>query len=127
MAEGFARHHGCGVIEPYSAGVAPTKLHPLGIEIMQERGVDISGQWAKGVTDVPERVDLVVTVCDQARETCPIFSGAPRSIHWSLPDPVQTQGSPTQIKEVFRQVRDEIEARVLSLIKELAVDSPAGF
>ena len=118
MAEGFARHYGREVIEPYSAGVQPTRLHALTIEVMREKGVDISGQRAKGVGEVPKELDLVVTVCDQARESCPIFPGAPRALHWSLPDPVQAKGDSAAVKAAFRQVRDEIESRVRSLIEE---------
>ena len=118
MAEGFARHHGHGVIEAYSAGTQPTALHPLTVEVMQERGVDVSGQRAKRLSDVPEQVDLVVTVCDQAAESCPFIPGAKRLLHWSLPDPARATGTPEEVKTAFRRVRDEIEARVRSLVEE---------
>lgn len=122
MAEGFARLYGRGVIEPFSAGAKPTSLHPLTVEIMAERGLDLSGQHAKGIADVPPQVDLVVTVCDQAAEACPVFPGA-RTLHWSLPDPVQAKGSPQRVKRAFRQARDEIERRVRSLVEELRSSS----
>jgi len=119
MAEGFARHYGGDVIEPYSAGVQPTHLHPLTVDVMREKGVDISGQRAKGLGEVPTEVDLVVTVCDEAAEACPVFSGAPRTLHWSLPDPAQAKGDPDEVRAAFCKVRDKIEARVRLLIEEL--------
>jgi arsenate reductase len=119
MAEGFARHYGHGVIEAYSAGTQPTAVHPLTVEVMRERGVDISAQQAKGLGDVPENFGLVVTVCDQAAESCPLFPGAERLLPWFLPDPAQATGTPEEVKAVFRRVRDEIEARVRSLVREL--------
>jgi arsenate reductase len=124
MAEGFARHYGRGVIEPYSAGTHPALLHPLTIEAMKERGIDISGQYAKGLDSVPKQFELVVTVCDQAAESCPVFIGLGRLLHWSLPDPAQATGTPEEVKTVFRRVRDEIEARVRSLVEGLEAGTP---
>lgn len=125
MAEGFARHWGHGVIEAYSAGTQPTVLHPLTVEVMRERGVDVARQRAKGLSEVPEQYDLVVTVCDQAAESCPVLPGAGgRLLHWSLPDPAQATGTPEEVKAAFRRVRDEIEARVRSLVEEIEAGSP---
>src|SRR3990172_8484513 len=75
MAEGFARHYGGQDFEVYSAGTHPGYLHILTVETMRERGIDVSKQRAKGLDAVPRDIDVVVTVCDQARETCPIFPG----------------------------------------------------
>ncbi len=124
MAEGFARHFGCGVIQPHSAGTRPTQLHPLTVEVMKERGIDISGQFAKGLTAVPKEFELVVTVCDQAAESCPVFPGAVRLLHWSFPDPAQATGTPEEVKAAFRRVRDEIEARVRSLVEGIQAGAP---
>jgi len=127
MAEGFARHWGHGVIEAYSAGTQPTVLHPLTVEVMRERSVDVSGQHAKGLGEVPEQFDLVVTVCDPAErgaESCPVFPGAGRLLHWSLPDPARATGTPEEVKAAFRRVRDEIEARVRSLVEEIEAGAP---
>jgi len=120
MAEGFARQHGGGLIEPCSAGANPTSLHPLAVEVMKEVGVDIADHHSKSIADVPQDVDLVVTVCDQAAEACPIFPGAAKTIHWSVPDPVQAKGTPAQIRAAFRRARDDIAARVKALIEDLA-------
>jgi thioredoxin type arsenate reductase len=122
MAEGFARQYGSGIVEPYSAGAHPTSLHPLAVEVMKEVGVDISRHHSKGIADVPQDVDLVVTVCDQAAEACPIFPGAAKTIHWSVPDPVQARGTPEEIRAAFRRARDDIDARVKALVEDLSRD-----
>jgi arsenate reductase len=119
MAEAFARHYGSGIVEPYSAGTHPTRLHPMTVEILAERGVSTSGQRAKGLAEVPLETDLVVTVCDQQAEACPVFPGNVRTLHWSLPDPARATGTPEEVRAAFRRVRDEIEALVLALIDEL--------
>jgi arsenate reductase len=119
MAEGFTRHYGRGVIEPYSAGTHPTALHPVTVDVMAERGIDISGHRSKGIADVPQDVEVVVTVCDQAAEECPLFPGAHTMLHWSLPDPAKATGTPEEVKATFRAVRDDIEARVRSLVRQL--------
>ena len=122
MAEGFARQYGSGIVEPYSAGAHPTSLHPLAVEVMREVGIDISRHYSKGLDDVPQDVDLVVTVCDQAAEACPVFPGAARTIHWSVPDPVQARGTPDEIRAAFRRAREEIETRVRTLLDDLAAE-----
>lgn len=118
MAEAFARHYGRGIIEPYSAGIQPTQLHPTTVEVMRERGIDISRHHAKPITVVPQDVEVLVTVCDQAAESCPRFLGARTVLHWSLPDPVKATGTPGEVK-AFRTVRDDIERRVRALVAEL--------
>jgi arsenate reductase (thioredoxin) len=119
IAEGFARALGSEFLEPYSAGTHPGQLHPRAITVMHERGIDISHQHSKGLEDIRQPMDLVVTVCDQAAEACPVFPASVQILHWSLPDPAQAQGTPEQVLQVFRQVRDEIEARVRGLISSL--------
>ncbi len=122
MAEGFARHYGQGLVEPYSAGIEPTTVHPLVVEVMAEPGIDISAQRAKGLSDVPQDVDLVVTVCDRVAETCPLFPGAKRILHWSLPDPAAVEGTPEEVRQAFRGVRKEIEQWAQRLLEEIAAD-----
>jgi arsenate reductase len=116
MAEGFARHYGRGVLEVYSAGTKPTALHPLAVEVMREVGIDISVQYSKGLAEVPEEADLVVTLCDQAAEACPFYPGAREVIHWSLPDPVAAKGTLEEVKEEFRRARDRIRELVGALV-----------
>lgn len=120
MAEGFARHYGRGFLEPFSAGTKPTALHPLATEVMREIGIDVSSQYAKHLADVPQEVDLMVTVCDQAAETCPFFPGAREVLHWSLPDPVAATGTLEEVKSAFRQVRDQLRERVCELVTGIA-------
>lgn len=119
MAEGFARAFGGGEIEAYSAGTHPSHLNPIAVEVMAERGIDISAQQSKYLTDVPQHMDVVITVCDDAAEACPMFPGAERLLHWSLPDPAAAEGTPDEIKAVFHGVRDALEERVRSLVEEL--------
>ncbi len=119
MAEGFARHYGGDVLEAYSAGTQPTALHPLTVEVMREVGIDVSGHYAKGLGDVPSEMDLVVTVCDQAAQVCPMFSGTPETLHWSLPDPAAVEGSLEARREVFRRVRDDVDGLVRELVAKV--------
>jgi arsenate reductase len=118
MAEGLLRHLAGERFQPYSAGTAPTHLHPLAVAAMQEIDIDISGQRAEDARDyVGQEFDYVITVCDQAREACPFFPGARRQLHWSLPDPAAADGEETVRLVVFRQVRDDLAARIRQLIE----------
>jgi arsenate reductase (thioredoxin) len=119
MAEGLVNHDLAGRWEASSAGTHPAaSVHPLAVRAMSEIGIDISGARPKSVdTLLDEAWDLVVTVCDSARETCPVFLGAAEQIHVSFPDPVLATGSEEQRLAVFRKVRNDIRAR---LIPEIA-------
>ena len=116
MAEGWARHLRAEAIEPYSAGVAPAGLDPWAVKVMAECGVDISHQRSKHVDefrDVP--LDFVVTVCDHARQRCPVFTGASHTIRAPFDDPPWlAAGSRTKEEGLahYRRVRDEIRAFV---------------
>jgi arsenate reductase len=113
MAEGFLRFHGRGVFEAFSAGTEATHVRPEAITVMAELGIDISGQESKTYERyLGEPFEWVVTVCDRARQTCPVFPGAERSAHWSFDDPADATGSERERLVVFRRVRDEINARV---------------
>ena len=112
MAQGFARHHGVGAVEAFSAGSKPaTQVNPLAVEVMKERGIDISSQKPRSLLDFSDtRFDLAVTMgCE---ETCPAAL-AKKIIDWQIPDP---KGKPI---DFFRQVRDEIESKVKELLREL--------
>lgn len=116
MAEGFANQLRTQGINFYSAGTEPKAVHPLAIEVMKEAGIDISGYRSKGLEAVPlEQIDLVITLCGEAAEACPSFPGKTTRLHWPLPDPAQAQGSEEEILKIFREVRDEIRARVKSV------------
>jgi arsenate reductase len=111
MAEGLLRHLAGDRFEVSSAGTVPAGVNPSAVEAMGELGIDISGQRSKHVDELLGRpFDLVVTVCDRAREACPVFPGAARVLHWSFDDPV---GHPM---EDFRRVRDEIALRLRDLL-----------
>lgn len=119
MAEGFARRFAGARLEVFSAGIRPVPVNPLAIQVMQEAGIDISGQVAKGLAAVPEEMDLVVTVCDQAAEACPLFPGDVRIEHWSFEDPAAAQGSHEERIAVCRRIRDEIAEKVRALVDAL--------
>lgn len=120
MAEGFARHFGGTKVEVLSAGIIPAGLHQRAVEAMKEIDIDISQQHSKLLSDdLIERADCVVTVCDNAQESCPVIRGK-KVLHWSIPDPLKKAGTPQE--EVFLyEVRDDIAARVKSLLADLAL------
>ena len=112
MAEGFLRRLGGSAFEAVSAGTEPGELHPLAVAVMAEEGIDISGQRAKSVDDfVQQQFDYVITVCDDANESCPVFPNARHRLHWSFPDPSAAGGSREERLAVFRTVRDGIRDR----------------
>lgn len=113
MAEGLLRARGGGRFEVYSAGTRPTRVRDEAVEVMREAGVDISAHRSKSVEEFEGReFDYVITVCDNARETCPVFTGRTERIHWSFDDPAAVEGTGEERLAVFRRVRDEIDARL---------------
>lgn len=113
MAEGYLRHVAGDEYEVLSAGTAPVGLNPLAVEAMREIGIDISRQTSKDVSQfLGIHIPFVVTVCDRAKESCPIFPGAFQFISWTLEDPAAVQGSHEEKLAAFREVRDEIARRI---------------
>ena len=113
MAEGLLRHDGGARFEVESAGVSPTAVRPEAVAVMRELGIDISAQRSKSVDEFAGRsFDYVITVCDNAREQCPVFPSATRRVHWSFDDPAAARGDEAARLSVFRRVRDEIRARL---------------
>jgi arsenate reductase (thioredoxin) len=113
MAEGLLRELGGDRFEAFSAGSEATRVRPLAIRAMDELGIDISGQESKTPDRyLTELFDYVITVCDQANASCPIFPGGLTRLQWSLPDPSQAQGTEDEQLAVYRQVRDEICRRI---------------
>ena len=109
MAEGFLRTYGGDAFEAYSAGTKPTTVNPLAIEVMQEAGIDISSQESKNVSSyLGQHFPIVITVCDNSKEHCPIFPGPCRREHWPFPDPAGAKGTHEERLAVFRSVRDAI-------------------
>lgn len=113
MAEGYLRHAASDRFEPMSAGIEPKGLNPLAVEVMAEIGIDISRQNSKDVaTLVGQNIPYVVTVCDNARERCPVFPSTYKLLHWSFDDPAAAVGTSDEKSAVFRRVRNEIITRI---------------
>lgn len=114
IAEGFARAAG---IEAYSAGTEPAGyVHPVAVQVMAEKGIDISGQTELDL-NIAQTMDAVITVCGEADETCPTIPHVNR-IHWPIPDPAKATGTKEEVVSVFRTVRDDIARRVSDLLEE---------
>ena len=111
MAHGWLRQIGAERVEVSSAGTEPKGVHPIAVRVMEEVGIDISGHTSDHVDRYIEKeFDLVLTVCDSARESCPVFPGARRTLHRSFEDPDYPELSEAQLTVVFRRIRDEIGA-----------------
>jgi len=109
MAEGLLRHDGGDRFEVFSAGVQPSGVRPEAIAVMRELGIDLSGQRSKHVNEFSgQPFDYVLTVCDNARENCPIFPGGTVSIHHNFADPAAISGSEKERLAAFREMRDQI-------------------
>jgi len=123
MAEGWARRLAGDILEPYSAGIESRGLDPRAVKVMGEAGVDISGQRSKLADELPG-LDFayVVTVCDRARESCPLFPGKSRVIHRGFDDPprlARDAATEDEALQHYRRVRDEIREFVLELRESL--------
>ena len=113
MAEGLLRHDGGDRFDVVSAGTHPTRLRPEAVAAMQEVGIDISGHWSKAVDAfVGREFDYVITVCDSARESCPVFPAKTQRIHWSIEDPAAVEGGDLARLVAFRQARDDLRTRI---------------
>jgi len=113
MAEGWVRHLRGDRLEAFSAGTSPHGLDPRAVRVMAEEGVDISGQRSKHVDEMGRiPFDYVVTVCDRARDACPVFPGKARVLHAGFEDPAAARGTEEEVLAVFRRVRDEIRTFV---------------
>ena len=113
MAEGLLRALAGDRFEPFSAGTEATTLQPLAIKVMAELGIDITMQSSKTLDRyLHEPFDMVITVCDAAAETCPIFPSAAQRRHWSFADPSKATGSETERLAVYRHVRNAIRSHI---------------
>jgi arsenate reductase (thioredoxin) len=120
MAEGFMKSLN-PALEVYSAGTKPaSKVHPLAVKVMKEVGIDISNQSPKLVDQfLKESFDYVITVCDHAKETCPVFIGSVKHrLHIGFDDPAEAKGTEEEILKEFRRIRDEIRIQFYTLYKE---------
>ncbi len=119
MAEGWARRLKAGVIEPLSAGIVARGLDPRAVQVMAEAGVDLAGQRSKRLDELDTAtIDVVVTVCNHARENCPVFPGRARRMHRAFDDPPRLAEDARDDAEAlvhYRRVRDEIRAFIETL------------
>jgi arsenate reductase len=121
IAEALLRAEGGPSFQAASAGTAPRGLHPLTLQVLREAGIEPGPLRSKGVTEFLEaEFDYVITVCDDANEACPVFPGAAKRLHWSLPDP--SAAAEEKALEAFRAVRDELKERVRSFARSTSHD-----
>lgn len=117
MAEGFAKKMLLKNMEIFSAGLEPKGVHPMAIRVMQEVGIDISKQESKNISEISlDKINIVITLCGDAAERCPIFPGKVERIHWALEDPAKAKGSEEEIAIVFRKVRDNIKSCIINYL-----------
>jgi protein-tyrosine-phosphatase len=113
------RHLGGGNLEVFSAGAAPSAIHPYAIRALADLGIDISQQYAKSVDEFAgQTFDHVITVCDRARENCPVFPGVSQLIHWSFPDPAVIAEKKLQY-QAFQQTAQQLEVRIRFLLARI--------
>jgi arsenate reductase len=109
MAEGFLRHFAGDRFEVASAGTKPSTVNPVAIQVMAELGIDISGHRSKNLDEFRgQYFDVVITVCDHARDACPVFPGGVQQLHWGFPDPPHGRKVTDKVIADFRRVRDMI-------------------
>jgi len=124
MGEGLFRHLGGAGWEVQSAGTKPSLVRPEAIAVMRELGIDLSHHRSKSVDEFAgQHFDYVVTVCDNARDACPVFSGEAKRIHWSFEDPAAIEGSQEVRLQAFRRIRDQIRERVEAFFQDQTADS----
>ncbi len=121
MAEAYLRKYAGDYFEVFSAGLEPKGINPLTFQVMEEMGLDLSGQTSKGVNEFLGKVHInsLITVCDQAEKNCPtIWPGVIHKMHWSFEDPAGFVGNPVERLAKFREVRDQIQIKVLEWLRE---------
>lgn len=125
MAEGFAREYGKDIIEVHSAGLRASHINPLAIEAMREKGIDISNQTSKDIDpDLLRSMNIVVTLCSHAEASCPVILPPQKRLHWPFDDPAKAAGSQEDIMNIFRKIRDDIEARIKRFIDDIRQGKP---
>ena len=118
MAEGLMRSLGTGQWEVKSAGILPSFVHPIAIQVMKEIGIDISHQASKSVEQFFNEVfDYTITLCDYAATVCPTFPGQGRRLHWPFEDPASAIGTNAQRLIFFRKIRDQIKKKIVGFLK----------
>ena len=117
MAEAILRRDGGERFEVVSAGVEPRGVHPLTIRALARAGIDLGDARSKSVTEfLGQSFDYVITVCDRARESCPVFPGGAETLHWGFDDPAEAEGTEAQRLAAFERVLGEIAGRIRTFI-----------
>jgi arsenate reductase len=120
MAEGLVRRYFPEEIDVYSAGIKPTRVHPFAILVMQEEGIDISEQYSKSVSELRDiNFDVVITLCDNAHERCPVFPAEVKRYHINFPDPLAEKENTVDVVESFRGVRNQIKRDLIPFLEKL--------
>ena len=119
MAEGMVNHDLAGKVQASSAGTEPSRVHPMAVAVMWELGIDILNHRSKSVDEFAgEKFDFVITLCDQAAETCPVFFGGTQRLHMGFPDPAAVTGSEEEKLAAFRKVRDQIREQIVGFLQK---------
>jgi arsenate reductase len=128
MAEALWRHEAGDRYEVFSAGTHPSGVHPLARQVIEELGIDMTSQFSKSIYAMSERpFDLVITVCDDAKDICPVFPRAARQLHWPFEDPVSSVGSVEERLPLFRRARDLIRQKIRDFLAgEVAPAEPCS-
>ena len=117
MAEGLVNHDLAGKVKAFSAGTDPTFVHPLAVAAMEELGIDISRQRSKSLDEFEgEKFDFVITLCDHAAESCPVFFGGTRRMHMGFPDPSGVAGTEEEKLTFFHKLRDQIRKEIMEFL-----------
>lgn len=110
IAEGYLKHFAKDKAEVYSAGIETHGVNPKAVAVMEEDGIDISNQTSNNISEYTGiQFDHIITVCDNAREQCPVFPSTAKQIHYNFPDPAKASGTDDEVMHQFRSVRDEIK------------------
>jgi arsenate reductase len=119
MAEGLVKHDLAGEFQAFSAGTDPSDVHPVAVAVMGELGIDISHHWSKAMDEFAnEKFDYVITLCDQANESCPVFFGGTQRLHMGFDNPAAVPGSEAEKLSAFRKVRDQIREKVVGFLSK---------
>ena len=119
MAEGLINHDLAGKVQAFSAGTEPSSVHPLAIAAMKEVGIDISRHRSKSIDEFSdEKFDFVITLCDHAAESCPVFFGGTQRMHMGFPDPAVVTGTEEEKLSFFRKLRDQIRKEVVDFLSK---------
>ena len=120
MAEGFARTFGQGLLEVHSAGLMAAGVNLRAVAVMLETGIDISGQRSREIDpDLLSTMDVVITLCDNAAEACPVTPTSVQRLHWPVKDPIRAVGTNEEIMKEFRRARDEIREKIEGFVNGL--------